>query len=173
MANEGTGEELYMTVFREFSSVGVPSWEDRVAQADANPQRASIFSFGLDEGPDNQLFSRFVRAHVNECPVVASVSVWCCIHQCHLCVGSHLALMDSFQWLNVEHPAKIHGALASISNVWRSPGTPRKLEKTVAETFGEEAVDLVAKKLGRAIKGRRGRLKKSPTRFAKTPNICL
>ncbi len=154
VVSAGTGQELYFNALREFASIGAPSWEARCLEAASNPKRLSLYSLGLDKGPDCQLFSRLVCSKLYGIPNVACITVWCLLPSNHLCYKCHLSLMESFEWKDVELPCKFHSAVATISNVWRSPGIPHKLAKAVAEKFGEEAAHRVAKRPGRAVKGR-------------------
>ena len=156
VVDSGSGKELYFNVLREFKSVGAPSWESRSAESHTTPNRFSLYACGLDKGPDCQLFSRLLRSAIVPAVNVACCTVWCFFHQFHLGYKSHIAFMEGFVWKDVNHPAKFHGGIATIANVWRSHGFPRKLEKVVAKKFGEEAAERVAKRPGRALRGRWG-----------------
>ena len=61
-----------------------------------------------------------------------------------------LLIADNFTWTDVEFKVKYWSALATICNVWRSTGIPKKLKQAVESLYGP----VVAKRIVGNLPGR-------------------
>lgn len=148
------GEEAYCITRREFASVGAPSWEARIEQSVDNPCRISVYNMGLDRGPDNKGNVRRILASLDTCPLVMVCAVWCFFHGANLIVTSMLVCLDEWTWDEVDMPCKYVGSLATISNLWRSPGVGVAFINKAVDIFGEVVGALFRRRPGRVIRTR-------------------
>ncbi len=122
----GTGAETYGIITKELTSVGVPTWFEKMVEAD--PKCISMYWFGLDNGPDNVGHISRVRGLLElSPPTVMFGVVWCMQHQAHLIVKSVLEVADNFQFTDKAVGCSYWSALSAIAYVWRSPGMGRKI----------------------------------------------
>eukprot|EP00959_Pyramimonas_sp_CCMP1952_P408853 8568177-Pyramimonas_sp.AAC.1 len=62
---EGTGAEAYLFALRELKSTGCPTWLDKVRTSEADQKRGaiSLYTFGVDAGPDeSSMVKKIVQA---------------------------------------------------------------------------------------------------------------
>jgi hypothetical protein len=149
----GTGSELYNIILKELASVGCRDWMSPALDSNS---AVSVFAFVLDQGPDNQAATRFIRSLLVEKLNVMIVVVWCFTHQYHIIVKNMLLILNSWTWTEAASPASPYFAgLATVSNCWRSPGHPIKIYEKTCQLFGDPAGLEFAKKLpSKAVRGR-------------------
>ena len=153
-----TGEETYMLVDREMTSVGCPSWEVRASQAHHFPRRVTAYLFGLDAGPDNQGMMRRILARVKMIPQIFIWVSFCIFHQCHLIVKYLLKTLENFEWPEkYALPKGYFSMLGTLANTWRSTGNPTKIQNAASSVHDDSVMLKFFKNIpGRALKGRWG-----------------
>ena len=183
IVNQGTGEELYSIIERQITSVSGPEGPTvarRVREAHTNPGRVSVYVMNLDNGPDNQCATRLIRQEISGTENVASLVCWCTFHQYHLIIKDVIGLLDNFQvriddLIEVEEagaealalqtkeareasagmPGKYFSLVASVCNVWRSAGVPKRI-RDVAFNTCKSSAKAFARIPGRPLRGRWG-----------------
>ena len=81
--------------------------------------------------------------------------VWCFMHQTQLLLKSMLAVLDAHKGAEFTLPTSYFASVATVSNLWRSPGISTLLRKTCAELFSEEISSAAFRKTpGRCLRGR-------------------
>ena len=89
-------------------------------------------------------------------PFILLVTSWCLMHQLHLSCQSLLVLLDTFIFECDRGTIQLNffTLVASISNVWRSPGIERKL-RNLLESFNLVPESFCLPNLpGRCLRGR-------------------
>eukprot|EP00927_Polykrikos_kofoidii_P002667 TRINITY_DN11067_c0_g1_i1.p1 TRINITY_DN11067_c0_g1~~TRINITY_DN11067_c0_g1_i1.p1 ORF type:complete len:1330 (-),score=171.22 TRINITY_DN11067_c0_g1_i1:47-4036(-) len=162
----GGGAELYCLMHREVMSVGAPTWLDCVREGGPPEDSLEVWIFCLDNGPDNQLTTKNIRNDIEPTPRLVTLTVWCVMHQYHLIVRSVLDVMDDHPWCDGWGVRYVNG-MATLSNVWRSPGNLRKIRETAASLTLMGAHDCCRTTPGRVIKGRWGSIDEFETYYIK------
>ena len=143
-----TGEETYMLVDREMTSVGCKSWEVRASQAHLHPNRLSCYAFGLDAGPDNQGMTRRIMSRLKGIKLVMMWVIYCLLHQGHLIVKYILKTCEEFEWPTRFAMKKgYYSSLATLANTWRSTGGPRCVQNAASSLFSDEVMVRLFKKI--------------------------
>ena len=148
-----TSSELYNMMLRELQSVGCPHW----LSAEHDASRTVVYAFVMDQGPDNQGATRFIKQLLVDKPSTMMLTVWCFMHQYHLIVKNLLVMLDKHRWSGSPINTEYFSLLSAVSNCWRSPGNPTKIYNKTCEKFGDLAGKLYAKTVpGKAVRGRWG-----------------
>ena len=153
VVHDSTGAETYALMLREMASIGAADWERRCIEASENPARVSMFTFGVDRGSDNVGAARRVKTRLVGVPNVMFNFAWCLLHSLHHIVENVLTVLDGWDWGRESQPQSYFNAVATIANVWRSPGTHKNLQKAASGCAVACRLDRVP---GRAIRGRWG-----------------
>ena len=164
----GTTEETEAIVRKQFKSVGCPHWTDRMAASELSPADGGVFCMcccALDAGPDNVGLSVRTVSLLARHYMISVVFVFCFMHQYQLIVKALLTYTDKWEaeWGTDADMAgtPFVSGVATIANVWRSPGVPTKLYNACCLLY----TDMVANDVCRitpskAVKTRWGALQK-------------
>ncbi len=175
IVNHGTAQETYCLALKGLQSVFCPTWEEWVRQAASNPQRFSMYVFGVDAGPDNTGMMRLVLGVVAGCMNVAVTASFCFAHQTHLIVKALLDVLDNHTWTippdpNNDEPqhdqevgphgvaglkTKYFASVATVANVWRAPGAPSQIRRAAVGEYNDQInYDYFKIMPGRPLRGR-------------------
>ena len=155
-----TAAEFLEIMDRQFESVALPTWKERVSEAELNPSTMYMFNLGLDKGGDNVLGMAVVKTQLSGTANVAMHAQWCWFHGTHKIVEDSYKMLDAFKWdfegnEALELPVLYFNGLKICSNTWNSTGTRRKLESSAtAEYNGFIAHTKFKAAIGRCIKQR-------------------
>ena len=137
--------------------IGCPTWKSRLAPA--TPNLFTIFGFSLDSGTDNIGAVKRIASLAEGGEHIAIISAFCFLHQYHLVAKSFLLQLDAFKFTGDPEKTTYVSAVATIANVWRSPGVANMLRSKAAQLFGDGvAAHVCGKTPGRAIRTRWGSL---------------
>ena len=157
VVDSGTAAEALRIMSKQMSSVGCPTWSDRAAERSSC--RLSVYGFSLDSGADNVAAVKHIVASLERVPHVCVLSSWCMLHQYHLIVKSMLIEMDRYVFPGDTEVATYVSGVATIANVWRSPGAARLLKANASKLFDDRIAAMACGRTpGRAIKTRWGSL---------------
>lgn len=157
----GTADELFNMAQREISSIGAPTFQDRCNQALMHPTRLYLFVGGFDRGGENVGFGRRLKARFGGLPNMISLIVWCFFHQYHLAAKGVLSIVDGCK-LNFtsglsELKLSYFAAVATVVNVWRSPGNFTRVYNMASRLYGDVVADKFFNIMpGRPLRGRWG-----------------
>ncbi|CAK0906513.1 unnamed protein product, partial [Prorocentrum cordatum] len=168
----GNGAETYALSLLELKSVSCPSWEARADEAiaaarapGADARRIATYCFGADAGPDNLGMGKRIRQRLLGNDSVSFVMVFCFMHQIHLAVLAMLTIVEEWEWPDTgadgmaAPPGRYFGSVATVANVWRTPGSHRKIKDAAARLFDGHVSEAYFGRLpGRPLRGRWGRI---------------
>ena len=157
---ESSGRETYAHAMGHLESLGCPTWLVAAARPREASPGLSLYTFGIDAGPDNVGMLQHIVNDVCEAPHVAVHACFCMHHQCHLVVKDLLCVVETWSWGHALSRGRHRywPSVAAVANVWRSTGMPARLRAAALEEYESEPLvaKLFRKLPGRPLRGRWG-----------------